>query len=242
MRILVGGAGGAVGRQVVPLLAASGHRVIAVSPAPTRFCACASRAVQGVVADPFDPCAVKRLVRDVFPDVVINLVAAPSPVIGAKRRPREPSLINRLRIEGTSNLMEAAEEIPGVYVMSESLAYLYDRPQGSAAIHIDPADEATPFWPHPPGELACTVAAVRYLENRTAQSGGAVLRLSHLYGPATVYAADGAFTHRVRIGKAPVVGGGRAIFSFIHTLDAAMAFRSALNRRASGIFNIVDDA
>lgn len=241
MRVLVSGAGGAVGRQLVPMLAASGHDAFAVSPAPLRFCAQAPGSVQCVLADLLDPFTIKKLVRDLCPDVVINLVAGSSPVIDPKQLPRKPSLMNRLRMEGTANLMEAADELSEVYVMSESLAYAYDPHHESAATDHGLANEGTPFWVHPPGQFAWTLAALHCLENRTAQSGGAVLRLGHQYGPGTMYAADGAFTRRVRVGKAPVVGGGRSVFSFIHTRDAAMAFIAAMSLRPSGSFNIVDD-
>ena len=241
MRVLVAGAGGAVGRQLVPMLAAAGHHAVAVSPAPLRFCAQASGSVRCVVADLLDPFSITKLVRNVCPDVVINLLATPSPVIDPKQLSRKPSLMNRLRMEGTANLMQAADELPDVYVMSESVAYAYEPRHDSTAMDQVLADEDTSFWVHPPGQFARTLAALRCLEIRTAKSGGAILRLGHLYGPGTAYAADGAFIHRVRIGKVPVVGGGRSVFSFIHTQDAAMAFIAAMNRRSSRTFNIVDD-
>ena len=43
-----------------------------------------------------------------------------------------------------------------------------------------------------------------------------MLRVGHLYGPGTIYAADGSFTQQVRAGKAPLVGGGTSVFSFSH--------------------------
>ena len=149
--------------------------------------------------------------------------------------------MNRLRVEGTANLMEAADELNDVYVISESLAYAYEPPNDSTARDQVLADEETSFWGHPPSQFACTLDALRSLEDRTAKSGGAVLRLGHQYGPGTIYAADGSFTQRVRIGKVPVVGGGRSVFSFIHVHDAATAFIAAMNRRSTGSFNIVDD-
>ncbi len=241
MRVLVVGAGGPVGRQLVPMLAVSGHDVVAMSPTPRTFCAEAPGSVLPVMANQLDPFRIARLMHDVCPDVVVNLIAPPSPVVDPKKLPREPSPMNRLRVEGTANLMEAADELNDVYVISESLAYAYEPPNDSTARDQVLADEETSFWGHPPSQFACTLDALRSLEDRTAKSGGAVLRLGHQYGPGTIYAADGSFTQRVRIGKVPVVGGGRSVFSFIHVHDAATAFIAAMNRRSTGSFNIVDD-
>jgi nucleoside-diphosphate-sugar epimerase len=241
MRVLVAGAGGSVGRQLVPMLAACGHDVAAVSPRPPTFGAEVPGSVRFVVTDVLDHPRVARLVQEFSPEVVVNLVATPSPAVDPKQPAREPSLLNRLRAEGTANLMEAADELSDVYVMSESMAYAYQPHRGSIAMDDVLADEETPLWLRPPRQFAWTLGALRSLESRTARSGGVVLRLGHPYGPGTIYAADGAFTQRVRRGKAPVVGGGRSVFSFIHAHDAATAFVAAMNRRATGTFNIVDD-
>ena len=241
MRVLVAGAGGPVGRHLVPMLAASGHDVVAVSTTPRTFCDGAPGSARAVTADVLDPARIANLVHHLRPHVVVNLVAPPSPVIDQRQLPREPSLVNRLRVEGTANLTEAADELGDVYVMSESLAYAYEQSHGATARDHGLADEETPFLVHPPSQFAGTLGALRSLENRTAQSGGAVLRLGHQYGPGTIYAADGAFTQRARAGKVPVVGGGRSVYSFIHAHDAATAFIAAMNRRSTGTFNIADD-
>ncbi|MDQ2632075.1 MAG: NAD(P)-dependent oxidoreductase, partial [Actinomycetota bacterium] len=62
-----------------------------------------------------------------------------------------------------------------------------------------------------------------------------------LYGPGSIYAADGSFSDQVRAGKVPLVGGGTATFSFIHAQDAATAIVAALDKPQARAFNIVDD-
>lgn len=79
------------------------------------------------------------------------------------------------------------------------------------------------------------------MEQRTLQSGGAVLRLGHLYGPGSIYAPDGSFVAQVRAGKVPLVGAGTSTFSFTHAHDAATAVLAALSRNVSGPLNVVDD-
>ena len=91
MRVLVVGAGGPVGRQLVPMLAVSGHDVVAMSPTPRTFCAEAPGSVLPVMANQLDPFRIARLMHDVCPDVVVNLIAPPSPVVDPKKLPREPS-------------------------------------------------------------------------------------------------------------------------------------------------------
>jgi nucleoside-diphosphate-sugar epimerase len=39
----------------------------------------------------------------------------------------------------------------------------------------------------------------------------------------------------------PIVGGGTAVYSFIHVDDAASATVAALDRGAPGVYNVVDD-
>jgi nucleoside-diphosphate-sugar epimerase len=78
-------------------------------------------------------------------------------------------------------------------------------------------------------------------ERLTRQAGGAVLRIGHLYGPGSAYAADGSFVADVRAGKVPLVGGGDSVFSFTHAADAATAVVAALDKPFTGVLNIVDD-
>ena len=42
-------------------------------------------------------------------------------------------------------------------------------------------------------------------------------------------------------GRMPIVGGGTGIWSFVHIEDAAAATALAVDRGASGVYNIVDD-
>ncbi|MYV98588.1 NAD(P)-dependent oxidoreductase, partial [Streptomyces sp. SID3343] len=105
----------------------------------------------------------------------------------------------------------------------------------------DNADEDTPWWAAPPARFAPHLVALRDLEQRTAEVGGVVLRFGHLYGPGSIYAADGSFVRQVRAGRTPLIGGGTATYSFTHAHDAATAVVAALDKDASGALNVVDD-
>src|SRR4029453_328302 len=75
-----------------------------------------------------------------------------------------------------------------------------------------------------------------HLESEVVGAGGIVLRYGSFYG-----APDDAQLSIVRKRQFPVVGSGAGIWSFVHLDDAAAATLLALERGASGIYNIVDD-
>ncbi len=234
MKVLVAGATGAIGRALVPVLSAGGHDVVAHSRRPSTVWDGVPGQVEPVQADALDPAAVGELVTRVRPDVIVNLLTAIPHQIDPRHLARDFELTNRLRREGTANLLEATRTLPDAYVVSEGLAYAYEPASGSA-------DEETPLWAEPPKQFAPNLAALRVLERLTVGAGGAVLRVGHLYGPGTIYAADGSFTQQVLAGKVAMVGGGTSVFSFSHVDDVATAIAAAVDRRPVGAINVVDD-
>jgi nucleoside-diphosphate-sugar epimerase len=227
MRVLVAGATGVIGRRLVPLLTAIGHDVTALARSPGT----------GVVAaDALDRAALDRAVRATAPDAVVNLLTAIPRDPNPRRLARDFALTNRLRTEGTRNLLDAAAAAGARRVVCAGLAYAYQPAD-------DLADEDAPLWTeHPPRQLGPVVAALVELERRTAAARGLVLRFGHLYGPGTAYADDGAVTARVRAGTMPLVGGGNAVFSFTHADDAASAIAASLEKdHVTGALNVVDD-
>lgn len=240
MRVLVAGATGAIGRALVPVLSSAGHDVVAHSRRPTTAFDGVPGKVESAQADALDPEAIARLVTRTEPDAIVNLLTAIPHRIDPRHLARDFALTNRLRREGTANLLAAASALPDVYLVSEGLAYAYEPTQVTSAVG-GAADEETPMWAHPPAQFAPNVEALRVLERLTVGAGGAVLRVGHLYGPGTIYAADGSFTQQVLAGKAPMVGGGTSVFSFSHVDDVATAFQAALDRRPVGAINVVDD-
>ena len=79
--------------------------------------------------------------------------------------------------------------------------------------------------------------AVRHLEDSVVAFGGAVLRYGALYGPG----ATDDQVELVRKRQFPVVGSGAGYSSWVHVDDAASATVLAVEQKASGVFNIVDD-
>jgi nucleoside-diphosphate-sugar epimerase len=229
MRVLVAGASGAIGRQLLPLLDATGHEVTAlVHRTPVRVANGRS-----VTADALDRESVSMAVAEFEPEVMVNLLTAIPHRMDPRKFTEQIALTNRLRTEGVANLAAAG---PGVRLISEGLAFAY-APQGGAL-----ADESRPLWARGPKPFRPAVRALAECERVTAESGGLVLRFGHLYGPGTGFAPDGGITERVRAGKMPIVGDGSGTFSFTHAHDAATAIVAALDKpERRGAVNVVDD-
>lgn len=235
MRVLVAGSTGVIGSPLVALLTSAGHEVLALVRPGRATSTLEAAGAQPVVADALDRPGLLQAVRStVPPDAVVHMLTAIPAVLDPRHLARDFALTNRLRAEGTRNLIDAA---PKARFISQGLAYGYRPGDG-------PADEEAPLWrTGAPRQFRPVLAALEEMEARTLQTdGGLVLRLGHLYGPRSSYSPDGPFLTQVRAGKVPLVGGGNAVFSFTHATDAAAAVAAALDRPdAAGVLNIVDD-
>ena len=226
MRVLVAGSTGVIGRQLMPMLRAAGHEAIGVARHPVD--------TSTVRADALDADGMRRAVSDAQPDVIVHLLTAIPAQINPRRMASQFAATNALRTAGTRNLVAAAREVDA-RVIAASIAFGYD-PEGEGL-----ATEDAPLWARPPRQFAGILDAVRALEATVLADDGLVLRMGHLYGPGTAFAVDGGLTSAVRAGKLPLVGGGSAVFSFLHGYDAATAVIAALAAPGPGVLNVVDD-
>jgi nucleoside-diphosphate-sugar epimerase len=228
MRVLLAGATGVIGRQAVPVLAVAGHQVTGLARTPIRL-----PDAEVLAVDALDRAAVADAVRSARPDVIVHMLTAVPDPVDPRHLARDMGLTNRLRTQGTANLVAAAG---GARVIAQGVAYAYD-PAGSPV-----KNEDAPLWHDPPAEFGPELAALVEQERRVTWAGGLVLRLGHLYGPGSSFAPDGGFARRLRAGKVPLVGDGASMFSFIHAHDVATAILAAVEHpAASGVCNIVDD-
>ncbi|MGC0273095.1 NAD-dependent epimerase/dehydratase family protein [Pseudactinotalea sp. Z1739] len=134
MRVLIAGASGVIGRQLTPMLQEEGHDVVGLARAAFPSSA---RVVQ---ADALDLDAVVRVVSETRPDVIVNMLTAIPGQLDPKRFAEQLELTNRLRIQGTSNLITAAAEVGVRQFLSQGLAFAYD-PGGEG-----PASEDAPLF------------------------------------------------------------------------------------------------
>jgi hypothetical protein len=202
MRILLAGATGVIGRRAVPVLAAAGHQVVGLARTPARL-----PDAEVLAADALDRTAVAKAVSAAASEVIVHMLTAIPDPVDPRHLARDMAPTNRLRTEGTANLLAAAG---GGRVIAQGVAYAYD-PAGSPV-----KDEDAPLWRNPPPQFAPVVAAVRNMERRVTAAGGLVLRLGHLYGPGSSFDPDGGgLTRRLHAGRLPLIGDGASLFSFI---------------------------
>ncbi len=238
MKVFVAGASGVIGRPLVHQLIAAGHEVTGMTRSEDRAAEIREAGAAAVVCDVFDAAALESTVRQAAPEVVIHeLTALPARLdYKAKQDPLAPT--NRVRTEGTRNLVAAAKAAGARRLIAESVAFFY-KPQGEWV-----KDEAAPLNLEAPGYFGGAAAALADLEHQvTSAEGieGVVLRYGWLYGPGTFFDRVGSQTEDALKRRLPIVGKGDGTFSFVHVEDAAGATVAAVERGAPGAYNVVDD-
>lgn len=236
MRVLVAGATGVIGRRLVPLLLASGHEVTGMARSRERGEAVSALGAEPVLADALDAKAVQNALEQAAPEAVIHQLTSIPPRINPRRMERDFALNDRLRSEGTSHLVAAAQACGAGRLIAQSIAFAY-APGPPGTVHV----EADPLYLDAPPPFARSARAVNDLEQAVLGAGGLVLRYGYFYGPGTSISRTGALGRDVARRRLPVVGAGQGVWSFIHVDDAAQAAVTALTQGASGAYNIVDD-
>jgi nucleoside-diphosphate-sugar epimerase len=239
MKVFVAGASGALGQRLVPLLAANGHAVTAMTRSPEKAGLLRALGAEPVVADGLDEHAVVRAVVASGPDVVIHQMTGLAGVKSLRHFDREFELTNRLRTEGTDHLLAAARRAGARCFVAQSFGnWNYER-TGSAA-----KTEDDPFDVDPPAAQRQSLAAIRHVERAVVNATeltGIALRYANFYSPGTGYAADGDVAGLLRKRAFPVIGDGAGVWSFIHVDDAAAATLAAMERGLRGAYNVADD-
>jgi nucleoside-diphosphate-sugar epimerase len=87
-------------------------------------------------------------------------------------------------------------------------------------------------------KLRVMTEPLRHVEDAVVKAGGAALRYGGFYGPGGGVEAQ---IELVRKRRLPIIGQGTGYFSWVHIDDAASATMLAVEQRANGVFNIVDD-
>jgi len=224
VKVFVAGASGTIGIPLVRALVDAGHQVVALTRSPGKCSALEALGASAVVADALDRDALVATVSAAQPTHVIHqLTALP------KEGPRRPSDIeptNRLRVEGTANLLHATIGVRARRFIVGSFAPLAG--MGSASTQ------------------GAAAAAVRSMERQVIQAAreglieGVVLRYGMFYGPGVPSTA--ALVDMVRRRRLPVVRGDAGQLPLIHIDDAVNATVLALERATAGAtYDIVDD-
>jgi len=173
MRIFIAGATGVIGIRLVPLLVAGGHVLAGMTRSAHKAEQLRELGAEPVVCDVFDLAALADAVTAFKPDVVVHQLtdlpdnAADMPGFGARN--------DRMRSEGTRNLLAAAAAAGAERVIAQSIS-----------------------WELPAGRRAVTAEH----ERAVLHAGGVVIRYGQLYGPGTFYQTDPPEQPRIHVDDA----------------------------------------
>jgi 2-alkyl-3-oxoalkanoate reductase len=236
MRVLIGGATGAIGRPLIGLLRERGHAVFALARSPGSAQMVAALGAEAVTADVLDATAVKAAIMQVRPEAVINELTALPRHYTAAEMAAAAERDRQVRVEGNKNLLAALPEAGVRRYLLQSSGFWY---APGAAL----ADEDEPFaFAASP---AVAAGARRYAElEQTASAATGIefvaLRYGFFYGPGTWFDSAGDMGEQVRRQQVAVIGDGQGVWSWVHIEDAAAATAAALEC-APGAYNVVDD-
>ena len=233
MRVLVAGATGVVGQQLVPQLIAAGHQVTATTRSDGKAGGLRDAGADVAIADGLDAVAVGEAVARAEPEVVIHQMTALSAGFDFRHPSRTFAQTNVLRTKGLDNLLAAAQAAGVRRVIAQSYTgWPNARTGGPVKTEEDPLD------PDPPAEMRPTLEAIRYLEQAVLASPmeEVALRYGNLYGPGASDLLVGLIKKR----QVPVIGDAAGIWPWLHVQDAASATVAALNL-GNGVYNIADD-
>ncbi|MDA8344168.1 MAG: NAD(P)-dependent oxidoreductase [Thermaerobacter sp.] len=173
MRIFLAGATGVIGLQLVPLLIDAGHEVAAMTRSSDKTGTLRTMGAEPVICDVFDVVALRAAVVAFRPDMLMHqLTDLPD---DATRIPEVGAANNRIRREGTANLLAAAKVAGTSRFIAQSVA-----------------------WPLP-GDGG---AAVAELERMVLAAEGVVIRYGRFYGPGTYSEVEKPEPPRIHVAEA----------------------------------------
>lgn len=239
MKVLIAGASGELGSEVARLLLERGHEVWGLTRSESRLAELESKGLRPVRGDVLDADGIKAAVARSSPEVVVQV-----PIGIPERGPLRPKHLdstNRLRTQGTRNLLDAAIAAGVRRYVAESIVavYGYTRPDEV----VDETSTVEREAPLP--SLQAAVDAMHAGESMVLEAGlqGAletiVVRLGFYYGGGTGSTRFMAKLLRRRMMAMARQGGA---MPFIELSDGAAGVVAALEKGRSGeIYNIVGD-
>jgi 2-alkyl-3-oxoalkanoate reductase len=231
MDVFLSGGTGVLGRPVLRLLRERGHRARFLSRTGRSDAIGRELGAEPVRVDLFEGDGLRAAVAG--SQAVLHL-ATRIPSTREAPRPEAWAENDRIRTEGSRNLVDAALAAGATTFVYTSVVYVYpDR----GAEWIDA--ERTPL--DAPDTTRSTLVAEHEVERFSAAGGrGVVLRMGGFYGPTTPTSRELlAIARRYRI--AMVVGPADAYQSSIWVDDAASAVVLAMERAPGGVYDAVDD-
>jgi nucleoside-diphosphate-sugar epimerase len=172
MRIFLAGASGVIGVQLIPVLRDAGHEVVGMTRSPSKVERLRELGAEPIVCDVYDAEALVDAATKARPDLIMHqLTDLPDSV---EQIPEFSQRNGRIRTEGTSNLIQAAQAAGAGRFVAQSIAW---RPPGSEE-------------------------SVEAHERMVLDIGGVVLEYGVFYGPGT-YGGEKVPDHpRIRVEEA----------------------------------------
>jgi UDP-glucose 4-epimerase len=157
VRVFLAGATGVVGIRLIPLLIDAGHAVAGMTRSGDKAAELEALGAQPVICNVCDAEALTEAVTSYRPDAVIHQLSDLPDLV--EDLPRHAASNDRVRTEGTRNLVAAARAAGALHFVAQSIAW---RPSGR-------------------GEI------VDLHERQVLEISGVVVRYGRLYGPGTYY-------------------------------------------------------
>lgn len=217
MHVLVTGATGFIGMEVVRQLVAGGHRPRVMVRRPGRAALLRTLDVEAVHGDLLSAPSLDRAVAGV--DTVIHL--------GGRATFESAAILRPTMVEGTERLATAAREAGVAHIVFGSSLFVHDG--------TEPVQDHT--QPRPVLDYGRVKLEAETVLARSAAEGGprvASIRLPHVYGPQSVL--FGLVRRRAVVFPGP----GTNRFAQLHVHDAARVLVAAAERRWQGTRPVAD--
>ena len=172
-RILIAGATGVIGVRLIPILIGAGYDIVGMTRSITKLELLRELGATPLLCDVYDRKLLLKSVLDFAPDIVMHQLTD---------LPDKSDLIssfvqanNRIRTEGTFNLVESVRQLPKARIIAQSVAWkLPDRGEDVVKDH----------------------------EKMVLEIGGTVLCYGRFYGPGTYFVNDLPENPRIHIDEA----------------------------------------
>ncbi|AUV82433.1 epimerase [Salinigranum rubrum] len=233
MQIFIAGATGVIGRRLVERLTDVGHDVTGLVRDDDGAALVEARGGTARYGDVLEPESLTTAMAGA------QAVVAAQTALPVKDKPTDEDWArnDRVRVEGTRNLLAAADESVQRFYFP-SIVWIARLPDGS------PFDEGADRHPDRATQSAADVEDLLTQAASERDFDVTILRLGFLYAP------DAGHTHQMGeqllAGDLPIVGGGPlgrrdAALSLLHADDAASAFVAAMDAEVTGLYHVVDD-
>jgi 2-alkyl-3-oxoalkanoate reductase len=180
MQVFIAGASGVIGVRLVRRLLERGHTVTATTTSAAKAPQLRAMGARTALLDGLDARMVDQTVASASPDAVVHQMTALAGTPDPKHVDRWFAKTNRLRTEGTDNLLAAAAAVGAAHVVAQSYSGWPNERRGAwVKSEEDPLDDS------PPAAQQRSLAAIKHLEKAVLEAPiiGTVLRYGALYGP-----------------------------------------------------------